>query len=1257
MNSRADINADKRLIFGNRFDGDATPIREITGETGPIIIEGEVFSYEKKDIKNGKAIVLIALTDHTDSIKVKIFADQREISSLSDNARIGSLLKVKGSAIIDSFDDELYLQRVIGIQCSPSKRVRTDKAPQKRVELHCHTNMSDMDGVSDIRDIMERAAKWGHKGIAITDHGVVQSFASAYDNLSKVRKDNPDFKVIYGLEGYLVDDLAGTVVNSKSQTFDGSFVVFDIETTGFSPVKNSITEIGAVKIIRGEIADRFSTFVNPGEHIPEKITQLTSITDEMVKDAPSISSVLPKFLDFCKDSVLVAHNASFDMSFIKQKAMDLGIELDVTYVDTLAMSRAQLVNLGRFTLDSVARALNVALNNHHRAVDDAECTAHVFLKLVEMLNTQGIKDLDALQEFGKRSPDVIIKSRTSHVTILVKNEVGRVNLYRLVSESHINYFYRHPRIPKSLLAKYREGLVIGSACSQGEVYRAILDDWSEQSLVDLASFYDYLEIQPIENNEFMIGDDRYENVNSKEDLISINRKILALGERINKPVVATGDVHFLNPEDEIYRDILIDSAGAWDTSDISSLYFHTTEEMLEAFSYLSPEKAYEVVVTNTNRVADMIQDIAPVRPDKCPPVIDNSDEMLKELCYSKAHELYGVVLPEIVKKRLETELESIIGNGYSVLYIIGQQLVRKSLQEGYLVGSRGSVGSSFAAYTAGITEVNPLPPHYLCPECKYSDFDSDKVREFHGLSGYDMPDENCPICGAPLKKAGFGIPFEVFLGFEGDKEPDIDLNFASVIQSSIHKFTEEIFGHGNCFKAGTISTLAEKTAYGFVKKYLEKKGVTKRRAEIERLALGCLGVKRGTGQHPGGIIVLPKGEDINSFTPIQYPANDSDSPFITTHFDYHSIDHNLLKFDLLGHDDPTMLKSLKDYTGLDPEDVPFDDPKVMSLFRNTEVLGISPQQIGGTRVGCLGIPEFGTDFAMSMVLDAKPESFSDLVRLAGLAHGTDVWLGNAKDLIEKGIATLSSCICCRDDIMTFLIEKGLDKHMAFEIMEDVRKGKVAKGKSPHWNEWEQEMQTHNVAEWYIDSCKKINYMFPKAHAAAYVMMAWRIAYYKIYYPQAFYAAWFTIRAKTLNYEKMFQEPDILKSSIESYRAKAYLTSSEKEEYTALRVAEEMYARGIEVEPIDLMRVDPAKFIIDGEKVMPSLVSIGRLGEKAAMQIVDAAREKEFSSVDDFKCRTKCPQTVLDNMMELGLLKGIPNPKQMSLFDYLGEPHD
>lgn len=1257
MNSRADIHTDNRLIFGYSFDGTATPIREIRGEIGPIIIEGEVFSYEKKDIRNGKAMVLIALTDHTDSIKVRIFADQRELLSLSDDALIGSHLKVKGSAIINPFDNELYLQRVIGIQYSISKRKRTDRAPQKRVELHCHTNMSDMDGVNDISDIMERAAEWGHRGIAITDHGVVQSFASAYDNLSKVRKDYPDFKVIYGMEGYLVDDLTGAVVNGKGQTFDGSFVVFDIETTGFSPVKNNIIEIGAVKTMRGKIVDRFSTFVNPGEHIPKNITQLTSITDEMVKDSPSIIAVMPGFLEFCKGSVLVAHNAGFDMSFIKQKAMDLGMELDVTYVDTLAMARAQLVNLGKFTLDSVAKALNVVLNDYHRAIDDAECTANVFLRLVEMLKTQGIKDLDALQEFGKHSTDFIKKARTSHVTILVKNEVGRVNLFRLVSESHINYFYRCPRIPKSLLIKYREGLFIGSACNQGEVYRAILDDCSDQSLVNLASFYDYLEIQPIENCEFMIGDDRYENVNSKEDLISINRKILALGEKINKPVVATGDAHFLDPEDEIYRDILIDSKGAWNTRAVPSLYFHTTEEMLEAFSYLSPEKAYEVVVTNTNRIADMIQDIAPVRPDKCPPVIDNSDEILKELCYSKARELYGEDLPEIVKKRLEIELESIIGNGYSVLYIIGQQLVRKSLHEGYLVGSRGSVGSSFAAYTAGITEVNPLPPHYLCPKCKYSDFDSDEVKQFQGLSGYDMPDKKCPICGAPLNKSGFEIPFEVFLGFKGDKEPDIDLNFATVIQSSIHKFTEEIFGQGNCFKAGTISTLAEKTAYGFVKKYLEKKGVTKRQAEIKRLALGCLGVKRGTGQHPGGIIVLPKGEDINSFTPVQYPANDSDSPFITTHFDYHSINHNLLKLDLLGHDDPTMLKFLKDYTGLDPEDVPFDDPKVMSLFKGTEVLGIEPQQIGGTRVGCLGIPEFGTDFAMSMVLDAKPESFSDLVRLSGLAHGTDVWLGNAKDLIDSGIANLSACICCRDDIMAFLIKKGLDKHMAFEIMEDVRKGKVASGKSPRWNEWEHEMRSHNVAEWYIDSCKKIKYMFPKAHAAAYVMMAWRIAYYKIYYPQAFYAAWFTIRAKTLNYEKMFQGPDILKDYIDSYRAKAYFAASEKEEYAALRVAEEMYARGIEVEPINLMRVDPARFIIDGKKIMPSLVSIGRLGEKASVQIVSAAREKEFSSVEDFKCRTNCPQTVLDNMMNLGLLKGIPNPKQMSLFDYLGERHD
>lgn len=1249
MNANINEREENKLIYGYDFKGDSISIQEIKGETGPIIIEGQVFSSEVKNIKNNKAIIVFGISDSTDSIKVKMFIGQDQVSDLTKSIKTDAFLKIKGSVVYDAYDKELYLQKIIGIQEILDIRCqRPDNALKKRVELHCHTNMSEMDAVSDITQIMDRAAEWGHSAIAITDHGAVQAFTTAFHHLSKVRSKHPDFKIIYGLEGYLVDDSKCIVVNGKGQSLDGKFVVLDIETTGFSAKKDKIIEIGAVKVENGRIIDRFSSFVNPGEPIPELITKLTSITDLTVEDAPYIEEVLPKFLDFCGDSVLVAHNADFDMSFIKNKISDLGLEHDFTYIDTLGMARAQLPELGRFKLDSVAKALNIYLGHHHRAMDDAECTAHIFLKLTEMLKDKGVIDLEALQEFGRSSADFIKKSPTYHVTILVKNEVGRVNLYRLVSESHIKYFHNRPRIPRSLLERYREGLIIGSACGSGELYRAILDGRSDRSIEDIASFYDYLEIQPNENNAYMIVDERYENINSEEDLIDINRKILSVGEKADKPVIATGDVHYLDPEDEIYRDIIIYSKGFRDVSPASSLYLHTTYEMLEEFSYLTPEKAYEVVVTNSNLIADMIQDISPVRPDKCPPVIDKSDETLKEICYARARELYGPDLPKVVKKRLDTELEAVIGNGYSSLYIIGQKLVEKSLQEGYMVGSRGSVGSSFAAYTAGITEVNPLSPHYLCPKCKYSDFDSDEVQGSNGSSWDDMPDKRCPVCGTALKKEGFGIPFEVFLGFKGDKEPDIDLNFSGVIQSTIHKYTEEIFGHENCFKAGTISTLAEKSAYGYVKKYLEDKGITKRRAEIERLANGCLGVKRGTGQHPGGIVVLPKGEDINSFTPVQYPANDVSSSFITTHFDYHSIDHNLLKLDILGHDDPTMLRFLKDCTGFDPKDVPFDDDKVMALFKGTDILGITPAQIGGTCVGCLGIPEFGTDFAMSMVSDAKPQSFSDLVRLSGLAHGTDVWIGNAHDLIESGVAALSSCICCRDDIMTYLIKKGVDKHLAFETMESVRKGKGLSEKM------ENTIKGAGVPDWYIDSCKKIKYMFPKAHAAAYVMMVWRIAYYKIYYPQAFYAAWFTIRADALNYEKMFKGEAVLKDHISTYRSKTYLSNSESVEYRDLRIAEEMYARGIKIEPIDLNRVDPSSFTVIGDKIMPSLVSIGRLGDKAAEQIIAELKKAPFSSVDNFKVRTKCPQTVLDHMIDLGLLKDIPNPKQMTLFDYFEE---
>ncbi len=904
-------------------------------------------------------------------------------------------------------------------------------------------------------------------------------------------KDDP-FKVIYGVEGYLVDDLTKIAENEKGQDLEGTYVVFDIETTGFSAVTDRIIEIGAVKVEDGKITDKFSTFVNPKRPIPFRITELTGITDEMVIGSPDIETILPQFIEFIGDAVLVAHNASFDVGFIEQNCKRQKIEADFTYVDTVALARVLLPALNRFKLDTVAKALNISLENHHRAVDDAGCTAEIFVKFVQMLKERELTTLAKVNEFGDLNPDSIKKLPTYHVIILARNDIGRVNLYQLVSASHLVYYNRRPRIPKSVLNEHREGLIVGSACEAGELYRALLDGKPDETIAKIVDFYDYLEIQPLGNNAFMVESDKVTSVNSMEDIMDLNRKIVHLGEQFHKPVVGTCDVHFMDPEDEVYRRIIMAGKGFGDADKQAPLYLRTTEEMLDEFAYLGSEKAYEVVIRNTNLIADMIEKISPVRPDKCPPVIENSDQMLRDICYNKAHSMYGDPLPEIVHERLERELNSIISNGFAVMYIIAQKLVWKSNEDGYLVGSRGSVGSSFVATMAGITEVNPLVPHYYCSNCHYSDFDSEEVKKYVGGCGHDMPDKNCPVCGQKLVKDGFDIPFETFLGFKGNKEPDIDLNFSGDYQSKAHKYTEVIFGKGQTFRAGTIAALAEKTAYGYVKNYYEERGDRKRNCEIDRIVAGCTGIRRSTGQHPGGIVVLPHGEDINSFTPIQHPANDMTTDIITTHFDYHSIDHNLLKLDILGHDDPTMIRMLEDLTGLSARDVPLDSKEVMSLFASTDALGIKPEDIGGCKLGCLGIPEFGTDFAMQMLIDTKPKYFSDLVRIAGLSHGTDVWLGNAQTLIEEGKATISTAICTRDDIMIYLISMGVESSLAFTIMESVRKGKGLR------DEWETTMREHKVPEWYIWSCKKIKYMFPKAHAAAYVMMAWRIAWFKVF---------------------------------------------------------------------------------------------------------------------------------------------------------------
>ena len=1218
---------------------------------GEITIRGKILKLETREIRNEKTIVMFAITDFTDTIMVKMFTRNEQLPEILAGIKKGAFLKIKGVTTIDKFDGELTIGSVVGIRkISDFTTTRKDTSPEKRVELHCHTKMSDMDGVSEAQALVARAHDWGHQAIAITDHGVVQAFPDANHYVERLDKEDP-FKIIYGVEAYLVDDLTEIAVNEQGQTLDDTFVVFDIETTGFSAAEDRIIEIGAVKITDGAIVDRFSTFVNPEIPIPFEIQQLTHITDDMVLEAPKIEEALPAFLDFVGESALVAHNAGFDVGFIEQNCVRLGRSRTFTSVDTVGLARVLLPTLSKYKLNIVAKALNISLENHHRAVDDAAATAEIYVKFIEMLKERGMTTLKEVNAFGDMNPDAIKKMPTYHAIILAKNEVGRVNLYTLVSLSHLKYFARRPRIPKSEFNKYREGLILGSACEAGELYRALLDGKSEETIAKIVDYYDYLEIQPIGNNAFMIASEKQRNIKSEEDLKNMNRRIVQLGEKFQKPVVATCDVHFMDPDSEVYRRIIMTGKGFSDADSQPPLYLRTTEEMLEEFSYLGSKKAEEVVITNTNKIADSIERISPVRPDKCPPVIEDSDQTLRNICYDKAHSMYGEELPEIVVERLERELNSIISNGFAVMYIIAQKLVWKSNEDGYLVGSRGSVGSSFVATMAGITEVNPLSPHYYCTNCHYSDFESEEVRAFAGGCGWDMPDKVCPNCGQPLVKDGFDIPFETFLGFKGNKEPDIDLNFSGDYQSNAHKYTEVIFGEGQTYRAGTIGTLAEKTAFGFVKNYYEEHGSRKRKCEIERIVEGCTGIRRSTGQHPGGIIVLPHGENINSFTPVQHPANDMTTDIITTHFDYHSIDHNLLKLDILGHDDPTMIKMLEELveqlTGkpFKATEIPLDDPGVMQLFADTGSLGIKPSDIGGCPVGCLGIPEFGTDFVIQMVVDTKPKTLSDLIRISGLSHGTDVWLNNAQTLIQEGKATISTAICTRDDIMTYLINTGMESELSFTIMESVRKGK---GLKP---EWEDAMKAAGVPDWYIWSCKKIKYMFPKAHAAAYVMMAYRIAYCKVNYPLAYYAAYFSIRASAFSYELMCQGKEKLEFYLRDYKNRSdSLSKKDQDTLKDMRIVQEMYARGYEFLPLDIYRAKATKFqIIDG-KLMPPLSSIEGMGDKAAEAVEMAAEDGPYLSRDDFRQRTKVSKTVIDFMADLGMFGDLPETNQLSLFD-------
>jgi len=1281
---------DLDCFYGKNVEGDIVAIADITEEMpNYVVIKGQIVKVDTKEIRNEKTIVTAYITDFTDTIGFKLFVKNDDMGAIMDELKPGKFVMVKGVPENDTFAHELLLNKVDGVKtANDTREKRMDNAEEKRIELHLHTKMSEMNGVTPIGGALQKAIDWGHTAIGITDAGVVNAFTMATKYLGKTKQKDA-IKLLYGVDANIVDDIKTLVMNPHGQTLDSDYVVFDIETTGLSFKYCKIIEIGAVRVDKsGEVISRFSEFVNPEEPIPYNIEKLTSINDAMVKDADTIDKVLPRFFEFCKDAMLVAHNATFDTTFIKVVAHSLGMEYDFTALDTMTLAHVLLPELGRYTLDRLTHYFKLTNAHHHRACDDAEVTAEIFAKLLKMIYETGAKSVDDLNEMGRSSDDAIRKSRAHTGLIFAQNETGRTNLYRLISNSHIKYYDRVPKIPMSEIVQYREGLILGSGSSTGHLYQALLDGLDDEEIEKIVNFFDFLEIQPVSNNLHLIDEEKVARIKTVEDLQDINREIIELGKKYGKPVVATGDVYFLDPEDAIYRAIIKDSvrikrlnAKAREELEANAkaeraakgqehenvdlvkeameeeppLYFRTTEEMLEEFSYLGEELAKEVVVTNSNLVASWLELKSPVRPDKAPPRIKDSDKTLRKICYDKMHEMYGPTPPEIVQKRLDKELDSIIGNGYSVMYIVAQKLVWKSNDDGYLVGSRGSVGSSFAATMAGITEVNPLPAHYLCPNCFYAEFDSDRVKAYAGECGCDMPDADCPKCGTKMKKEGQDIPFETFLGFKGDKEPDIDLNFSGEYQAKAHQFLGDLFGRDHSFKAGTVGTVADKTALGFVRDYCKYRGVEKRWAEMERLSQGCVDVKRTSGQHPGGIIVTPDDEDICSFTPVQRPANDMTVDIITTHFDYHSIEHNLLKFDVLGHDDPTMIKRLEELTGINVKDIPFDDPNVMALFKGTEPIKIKPEDMGGIPLGCLGVPEFGTEFAMQMLIDADPQSFSDLVRIAGLSHGTDVWLGNAQKLIQEGKCKLASAICCRDDIMVYLLNQGLESGDAFTIMERVRKGIVASGGCHEWPDFKAKMQEKGVPDWYIWSCEQIKYMFPKAHAVAYVMMSWRVAWYKIYHPLAYYAAYFSIRADAFSYEIMCQGEAHLDGVLNEYKAKDKnkMTATEKGLLKDMKIVKEMYARGFEFAPLDIYSARANRFqIVDG-KIMPSFLAIDSMGESAAQQMEDAAKGGQFLSQQELKDRAHISGTVIDKMAELGILGDMPKTSQLT-FDFLSD---